>query len=298
MTSSSSTHSNIDLTTSNNLLITFNAISNFVSALSDLFGKQQRPLKLYGRLIGKTAITHHESITKHVNAFRQFCIQNREAIVAKQSTKLTLNKISFSDRLYIDMSDVFKKSEYDKDTTSVIWQHLLCISALVDPTGRAKEILKENLSKNGNDKNASESDFLSNIIDKVESTVDPNADPMQAVASIMQSGVFTDLISGMTTGLQSGSLDIGKLMGAVSGMVGKLNGQANGDPQANNMINMVTSMMGNLGGVSGDSSATSTPDIMSMMSMMGPLIGGLTATSQDSHIDGPSMSLPDNNIPD
>jgi hypothetical protein len=257
--------------TTDTSLITFKAISNFTNELGELFSNQQRSLKLYCRLINKTTISHDKSIQKHINAFRDFCITNRDDIVNK-STKLTMNKILYSQRVFIDMSEIFNLA--DKETAKIIWEHILCISALVDPAGKAREILKKNLEegKTGNQ----ETNFLTDIINKVESHVNQDANPMEAVSSIMQSGIFTDLIGGMNSGLSDGSLDLGKLMGAVQGMVGQLGEQTGGDPQANNAMNMLNTMMGSLGGLE-KSGSENTPDITNMMQTM---VQGL-ATSND-----------------
>ena len=249
-----------------NSLICFKAISNFTTELGELYSKRQRSLKLYNRLINKTTITHDSSIQKHLDAFRQFCVINRDAIILKQVDKIHQPRISYSQRVFIDMVDIFKIS--DNDTTKVIWQHLLCISALVDPAGKAKEILKESLEsgKIG----GGETNFLTDIIDKVEKHVDPNSNPMEAVSSIMKSGIFTELIGGMNQGLSDGSLDIGKLMGAVQGMVGQLGEKTGGDPQSDNNMQMLSKMMG--GGGSGNGSQ---PDIASMMQGMMSGLGGM-----------------------
>ena len=247
-------------------LVCFKAISNFTSELVELFSKQQRSLKLYGRLINKTTLVHDKSIKKHIDTFREFCISNRDAIMTKNVNKLKMSKISYSQRVFIDMTDIFRLS--DKENSKVIWEHLLCISALVDPAGKAREVLKENLmsGKTG----CGETNFLTDIIDKVEKHVDPDANPMEAVSSIMKSGIFTDLIGGMNKGLSDGSLDLGKLMGAVQGMVGQLGEKTGGDPQTDGAMNMLTTMMGGLGGANGSGGAP--PDLAGMMSGM---LGGL-----------------------
>ena len=254
------------MTSTDNSLICFKAISNFTSELGELFSKQQRSLKLYSRLINKTTLVHDNSIKKHIDAFRRFCITNRDSIVSKDSEKLVMHKISYSQRVFIDISEIFTLA--DKDTKNVIWDHLLCISALVDPAGKAKEILRENLKsgKTGND----ETNFLSNIIDKVEEHVDPNANPMEAVSSIMKSGIFTELIGGMDKGLSSGNLDIGKLMGAVQGMVGKLsNSGGEGSDGGPDPMSMITSMMGSMGNLGGGGDGNSqTPDLAGIMQGM------------------------------
>ncbi len=259
-------------------LVCFKAISNFTTELGETFSKQQRSLKLYCRLINKTTIVHDKSIKKHIDAFRKFCVTNRDAIVTKSVGNLSTNKIEYSQRVFIDMAEIFKLS--DKDTTRIIWDHILCISALVDPAGKAKEILKENLQagKTG----GTETNFLTDIIDKVEAHVDPNANPMEAVSSIMQSGVFSDLIGGMNQGLSDGSLDIGKLMGAVQGMVGQLGNKGDGsnDPQAANAMNMISSMMGNMN-TGNNQGGGDIPDLTGLMQGM---MGSLSNPEQDNSI--------------
>ena len=248
-------------------LVCFKAISNFTSELGELYSSKQRSLKLYCRLIKKTTIVHEKSITKHIDAFRDFCVTNREAIVSKSVDKIIMNKISYSQRVFIDITDIFKLS--DKDTSNVIWEHLLCISAIVDPTGKARELLKEHGEKGG-------ANFLTDIINKVESKVDPNANPMEAISSVMSSGIVPELMQGMQNGFSDGSLDIKSLMGAVQGMVGQLGDQAEGDPQAKGAMNMLTAMMGNMGNNENENdSDTPPPDIAGMMQ---GLMGGLNNT--------------------
>lgn len=207
-------------------LITFNVISKFVTELCNLYGRRYKPIALYERLISKTTIRNEKPIEKHINAFRKFCIENRDFIKSR-NTMLSSPMIKYSDTVFIDMRDVFKlvsQEENDEEANQIrdsIWRHILTISALVDPAGKAKDVLRESISK----KATNETEFIAGIIDKVEKNVKPNSNPMEAVSSIMSSGVFTDLIQDMNKGLQSGNLDIGKLMGAVSGIVTSMNTQ-------------------------------------------------------------------------
>lgn len=228
-----------------NLLI-FKTISTFVNELSDIFSSQNHPLKLYQRLINKTTVNHEKTIEKHILAFRKFCINNRDLILSKNISKLSSveSKIEYSDKVFIDFESIFKSA--DKDTTMVIFDHLLTISALVDPTSKAKEILK-------NDEKSKEADFLSTMIEKVEENVDINSsNPMEVVNSIMSSGVFNDLLSNMNNSLQDGSLDLGKLVGTVeklcSNMAPKgVDGVGGGGANNINLMQMLGSLnLGNL----------------------------------------------------
>lgn len=239
-------------------LITFNAISKFVAELGELYGKKQRTLALYKRLIKKTSICNEKPIQKHISSFRKFCVDNREAIRSKNSSKLVSDTIKYSETAMIDMKEVFSYVDNEdnqneaKEIREGIWKHILTISALVDPAGKAKEILKESAAQNSNQGTGQEVDFIANIIDKVENTVDPNANPMEAVSSIMQSGIFNDLITDMNSGLQNGNLDLGKLMGAVTGMVSTLGQQpgstgvpsSEGTQQNADAMSMLNTMMG------------------------------------------------------
>lgn len=76
-----------------NSLITFKAIANFTNDLASVFGETHRPLKLYAHLITKTTIAHDKPILKHIEAFREFCVSNREAISEKNINNLTFRKI-------------------------------------------------------------------------------------------------------------------------------------------------------------------------------------------------------------
>ncbi len=259
-------------------LITFKAISNFTNCLEEVFGEEHRFLKLYAHLINKTQIAHEKPILKHIEAFRLFCMSNRDAIEQKNYKKFEMNNITYSDRVYIDMKIIFTSA--DKETASIIWKHLLTISALVDPTGKAKQLLKES-TKTG--KNGSEANFLTDIIEKVEQNVDPNANPMEAVTSIMQSGVFQELVTGMGEGLQNGDLDLSKLMGAVQNMVGNLNEDPNSNNGTNDAMNMMNTMMANMqaGQNAPDNNGQKQPmpDISNIINMVGPMLGALNNAS-------------------
>ena len=259
-------------------LIIFKAIANFTNCLDEVFGEDQRSLKLYAHLINKTTIAHEKPILKHIEAFRTFCKDNRDSIEEKNHETFSNDKIIYSDRVFINVKDILKVA--DKDSKNIIWKHILTISALVDPAGKARQVLKETSQKNNS---GTESDFLENIISKVEENVDPNANPMEAVTSIMQSGVFQELVGGMGNGLQDGSLDLGKLMGTVQNMVTNLNdkvGESGGEGMPEETMAMMNTMMSNL--QAGVDSSESTegqqkpmPDLNNLMGMMGPMLGAL-----------------------
>lgn len=243
-------------------LIAFKAISNFTEELSECFGNKHHSLKLYRHLIERTQIVHEKAIQKHKNAFQKFCVSNRICIETKNS-KLEYSKIEYSEKCFIDMNIIFELA--DKETSDVIWNHLLCISAIVDPAGKAKKILKENQQKTR--KPGLETDFLTNIIDKVEKHIKPDSNPMEAISSIMSSGIFTELVGGMQTGIESGNLDIGSLLGSVQSLMSTIGSDSKSnkgedvsvDNSTNQMMSMMTTMMNSFSGLQQPNMSTSKP---------------------------------------
>lgn len=250
-------------------LSTFKAISTFTNDLSEIFGGENHSLKLYQRLLNKTTITHEKAIGKHISAFKNFCVSNRDAILSKNLDKLTEYKIEYSSRVFIDLGSIMKSA--DKETINIIWKHILTISAFVDPAGRAKDILKKTESSN-------ESNFLENIINKVESNVNPNSsNPLEAVNSILNSGVLSELFTDMSDKTQNGSLDLGKLMGTVEKMCNTLAPPgADGKPAINlaGLMSSVAPLLGALGNAGGGvpNTGTGSPgggvDINAMMAQI------------------------------
>ena len=279
---------------SDNSLVAFKAIANFINDLNEEFGKAQHSLKLYAHLLNKTTISHEKAINRNIELFRAFCVANRDAITSKSSGELNEHAINYSEKAKVNFRDIFRAA--DADTKTVIWDHLLTISALVDPAGKAKEILKK--SSGGK-----EGDFLGDIISKVEQHVDPNTtNPMEAVSSILQSGIFTDLVSGMNKGVQDGSLDIAKLMGTVQTMVGSLSDQAGAQEGGDNAMNMISGLMQNMMGSmpkpgdasedgNDDSAPAGMPDLSGIMSQMGPMLAGLTGSGAGAGSEG--IGLPE-----
>lgn len=261
-------------------LITFKAICNFTNDLSEVFGEKHRPLKLYTHLINKTTLSHEKAIKKHIEAFNTFCVNNREAISTKNIKGLDKPVIEYSSRVFINMKEIFDLS--DKETADVIWKHLLTISALVDPSGKARQILKEQKDKGGGD----EVNFLSDIISKVEGKVNPDANPMEAITSIMQSGIFNDLVQGMGSGLQNGSLDLNKLMGTVQNMVTKLSDESGDKEGGEQAVNMLSTMMGSMNAgknaPDNDGSQQPMPDLAGMMGPLMGMMGGMAGGGNNS----------------
>ncbi len=255
----------------NSELMSYKAISDFTKELNNI-SEDNHSLKLYVHLLNKTTLSHDKAIRKHISIFRDFCIANRDGILKKDFSIFTQDRLEYSSRVFIDFKKIF--SESDTETTNAIWKHFLTISALLDPAGKAKELLKKNANK--------EADFLSNIISKVENNVKPDSNPLEAVSSIMNSGIFNELISDMNSGLENGNLDLSKLMGTVQQMCNGLNTSSDGSDSTDseNPLNMITKLMGNIQSPEGPSGGDENP--MNMLSgLLSSLGGGASGGSSD-----------------
>jgi hypothetical protein len=211
-------------------ILIFKTICNFVNDIKESFGKKQKSLLLYAHLLEKTGIVHEEPIRKHIRVFYDFCKKNEEAILKKDKEQIHDPVLRYSDKVFIDIAEIFELA--DTDEQKVLWKHLLILSAVLDPSSQAKQILREEKQrKNKLGQKGGEEDFLSNLIDQVSEHIDPHniKSPIDAVQSIMSSGVFQDMVSSMNDGLSDGSLDLSKMMGSLQTMIGTL-GQVIEDP--------------------------------------------------------------------
>lgn len=237
-------------------LLTFKAISTFTDDLTEIFGADNHSLKLYQRLLQKTTISHTIAINKHIEAFHEFCSQNRDALLNKDFSLLVKDKIEYSSKVYIDMKNIFKSA--DTETTDVIWKHLLTISAFVDPAGKAKEILK----KTATSATKNEVNFLENIINKVETNVDTkNQNPMQAINSLMSSGVFNEIMSDMSSQMKGGNLDLNALLGTIEKVCSTIIPPSeNGQSDFSSLLSSMGPLLNSIGQTNG------TGDINSLVS--------------------------------
>lgn len=199
------------------VIVLFKCIVDFIHCLREMFGKQQHSLELYDLLMEKTGIVHQEPIKKHITLFKNFVLENEAAILESNEEKMSLWKIEYSEKVYIDLKEIF--SMCIREDKQVIWQHLLTLMAVLVPTSNAKNVLREKKSNENK-----EGDFLSNLINKVEKHVDPNTatDPAQMMSGILSSGLFSELMEDMNRGMADGDLDLTKMMGSLQGMLGNM----------------------------------------------------------------------------
>lgn len=218
----------------------FKAISSMVIDVASQFGKGQRSLALYARLLEKTMVAHEDAIKKHISAFRAFSSANRDAIKSKDATKLLSPTVAYSTNVFINFSNLFSKCAQDPDSTGAIWGHLQTISAIVDPEGGAREVLKQAQKQEG----GGESNFLTDIIQTIESNIDPDArNPSEAISSMLASGALNNIMTDMTTQMESGNLDLGNMLGAVQGMMSKTGASGGIPPEMIQMTEQLGKML-------------------------------------------------------
>jgi hypothetical protein len=234
----------------------FKFIKNFVDAVAAQYGTEHRPVLLYSHLLSKTTTEHKTAISKNVLAFQEFMITNREAVYNKDVSSLVDTKISYSDKVFVDINEVFRLAADDAKTVKVLWIHILLISAVVDPAGKAKQILSQNPGKK-------ENNFMADVLDKVEKAVPKDASPQDAFSSIMSSGIFTDIMGSMTKGLDSGEFDIQGLLGSATSAMKGLSPDGEGAPP--DLSKMMGDMMKGLSGKGGEGAP---PDLSKMMGDM------------------------------
>lgn len=117
----------------------FSAIKSFVIEIKNNYGSEYKPLALYGRLIEKTEVTNEVPVQKHINTFRKFIINNREAIMNKDESLFKVQKVKYNDNVYFNIAHVFKMA--DNESRTGMWEHLLFLSALLDKNSDAKNQL-------------------------------------------------------------------------------------------------------------------------------------------------------------
>jgi hypothetical protein len=203
-------------------VLVFKYICNFIKDLNESFGEGQKSLRLYAHLVERTGIMHEEPIRKHIRLFFDFLHENRDAVVEKDPKAFKTWRLDYSEKVGVDMKDVLERA--DRQETEAIFKHLLAILAVLDPSSSAKDVLKKELEEKkraGEDGN--EEVFLKNIIDKVSSQVDPNTEnPMELMTKMMSSGVVSEIVEDMNSSFSKGNLDMGKMIQTMQSLIGGL----------------------------------------------------------------------------
>lgn len=237
--------------TEDSYLKPFKVISEFILELGKLYGNELKSLRLYSHLISKTKFVNKEPILKHVAIFREFCVVNKDKILNREKT-FDKPVITFSEKVYIDMNEIMGLCN-DEEIFKEISSYLLTLSALLDPTSKAKQVLRQVRENPVNprtlDLGLEPDDPLGNIISKVTNVVTEDMNnPMEAFGALFSSGVIGDLFNTIGSGFQDGSLNPEKLFGSVQKLASNMNKEIanSNDPEAERAGAMLNSVMGQL----------------------------------------------------
>lgn len=126
----------------------FQIIHEFVDNIYELYGDIKiksgkiHALNLYHRLLVNVQFKDNDIMAKHVHAFKNFCIANREAIEKRNWKAFTTHRVEFSEKIYVDIYWIFQKSLENEQVTGTCWEYILTMSALLDENSDAKNILQ------------------------------------------------------------------------------------------------------------------------------------------------------------
>lgn len=234
----------------------FTKIMDFISQLHEAFCVEGKfhEIELYNHLLGKTKLSNKSAINRHVELFTEFCTRNSNAISARDYKKIVSHRISYSEKVFIDIYKVLDQDNLDSETINSIWNHLLVIQAVIDPTSKAKELLRQ--FQNSNVSNTSEGQFLNNFLQKVDSNMGNVTNNPAGMGNILQ-----DLVGSIDSGVKNGQLDIGKLVGSVQQMLGGLTSQVGGDSGGVDISQMMGMFGGLMGQIGGNTSSNSAPSL-------------------------------------
>ena len=198
----------------------FQAALDFVTDLHDAYGTKSRatPLELYNRLMTKITFKDKEAINKCLSGFDEFLRIHESSIVDDNMVlipKTAIIRYGTSERVYIEIGKIIMQSR--GETLNIIRQHLLGISAILEPSKRKVAELEEMIK---NPRNAEEQ-FIGNIMEKTKlvgaGLGDTAQTPQQAVAGLLAS--LPDMMSGLKNGVESKRMDPEKLMSGLMGVM-------------------------------------------------------------------------------
>jgi hypothetical protein len=206
-------------------LLAFQAIHTCMKDLAGAFGKQQKSLALYARLIEHMQISNEVSIVRVVSGFDDYIRVNQAAIEAKDEATLQDVNIAYSDKIFLNLAAIFKKA--DAETKSVIWAHLLTIYAILYPTSKAKEILRTSLETPPQEATGAEASVIQEMIGKLQPHLSggDGDNPMATIMGLVQSGVFAELMGTLDKGVNEKGLDPKSLLSILPTMMKSM-----GDP--------------------------------------------------------------------
>jgi hypothetical protein len=211
----------------------FNKFVDFVCDLNEVFGTQMKSLKMYHILVtslkekyAENNDKYQDQITKHVDILTNFLITNKDAIYEQKSNSIVMKNLQFSDHIYIDFELVLRHSE----EKSAIWKHLLFLSSLCNPDGKAKDALMTFLEDD-----TPENNIIKNIASKLEESkftekmASANtSNPMDMMAMLGSSGLLSSIMSSVNQN-NLNQVDPKKLIKTMKNMLDNISQQIDAD---------------------------------------------------------------------
>lgn len=210
----------------------FGAIVSFVNDLWEVFGSDKviTPLALYNRLVQKITFSDATSVQKAVHGFETFFKAYGAAVVSGDLESIPRDTIiAYGDnqKIGLEIQKYIHLSRNDSATKETIRQHLLTISAIIEPSKAKIEELGKR-SEIAIDTSTKEGQFIDSILNKAKSAAEDiqTDDPMQAMMGIVRSGVLQDMITGLKQGVDGEGMDMQKLLGTMQSAIGSLTSEA------------------------------------------------------------------------
>jgi len=104
------------------------AFSKFINDLDQCVGDKFRYVRFYSHLCSKISESHNIAIEKNCQLIRKFIDNNTVSINSHDFTLLEDPIISYSEKVYIDMKEIFEN--VDPSIHPQVWDHILSLNYL------------------------------------------------------------------------------------------------------------------------------------------------------------------------
>ena len=222
----------------------FGAVEDFMELLWDNFKvpKKATPLSLYRRIVThirnrKTGTLNDDGVNKVLSGFRQFLSKYESQIMENDMNKIPRGTIiQYGDRrdicLEIQKYIYLCVQKNDEDTKDLIREHLITISAILEPN---KDKMNEKLAQLGHlepadlddlnlniDTSTKEGQFIGSIIERTKTSMgETDESKPPDMMGLLQSGIIQDMFQGMQ-GVATGEMDMMKMVGTMQNALGAL----------------------------------------------------------------------------
>lgn len=202
-------------------------IKEFVSSLSEHVGSKNdfKGIRLYSHLLNSVKEEHTKAVEKNIEIWTSFCSSNKEAILARDSSKLHKRNLKYSEKCKFNLYKVL--AELDDESSSAAWDYLVVISVkLVKDNADFKAAIKQGKTGIKSKKTASMSDvqsilladnpmledFMKSTQEKIQEDMDKSNSPQELIASLAASGKMEELLQSFDQGVSSGVISPDKLI--------------------------------------------------------------------------------------